>query len=148
MSVIREASAGDLPSVLRLLAQLPLEPDEGYLPAASKAAGIFQRMLDAHGRTVLVAEEGGSLDGVLDLIVVENLTHGGAPWAIVENLVVDSGGRRRGIGKALMEEAVARAQRAGCYKVQLLSNVLRGEAHHFYGALGFKPNAQGFRLYF
>lgn len=47
-----------------------------------------------------------------------------------------------------MEEAIRRAKDAGCYKVQLLSNRARTQAHTFYGSLGFELNAEGFRLYF
>lgn len=46
-----------------------------------------------------------------------------------------------------MDEAVARARSAGCYKVQLLSNRLRTEAHEFYRNLGFDMSAEAFRLY-
>ena len=55
--------------------------------------------------------------------------------------------RGEGLGRTLLAEAVAIARRAGCYKVQLLSNNARQGAHRFYGNLGFEPSAQGFRLY-
>jgi hypothetical protein len=47
-----------------------------------------------------------------------------------------------------VEHAVSRARESGCYKVQLMSDVRRGEAHSFYRSLGFEPSAHGFRLYF
>lgn len=145
---IRDATGGDLPTVLRLLAQLPVEPSEGYMPSVSDASKIFGQMLASADRKLLIAEDAAGAAGIVDLLVVPNLTHGGSPWAIVENLVVDSDRRRNGIGQALMREVIERAKRAGCYKVQLMSNVRREGAHDFYRSLGFEENAQGFRIYF
>jgi GNAT superfamily N-acetyltransferase len=68
-------------------------------------------------------------------------------WAIVENVVVDQGERRAGVGRALMEEIVRRCRQADCYKIQLLSRKHRRSAHTFYESLGFQRSAEGFRLY-
>jgi GNAT superfamily N-acetyltransferase len=78
---------------------------------------------------------------------VPNLTHGGAPWAIVENVVVDAAVRRCGVGRRLMEDVAHRCRTAGCYKIQLLSRKHRAEAHSFYRMLGFEASAEGFRCY-
>jgi len=85
--------------------------------------------------------------GTMVLLIVPNLSHGALPWAIEENMVVDPSYRRKGIGRLLTEYAIARAREAGCYKVQLLSNVKRGESYRLYKALGFKTSAYGFRMY-
>lgn len=141
--VVRPAGEDDLAGTLRLLRQLhlddpPLDPD---------AAATIWREVQAHeGRTVLVAELGGVTVGTVDCLVVPNLTRGGAPYMLVENVVVDDGHRRAGVGRALLAEATRLASAAGCYKVQLLSAVAR-DAHAFYGACGFEPVAQGWRRY-
>jgi len=99
-------------------------------------------------RHLLVAEvEEQQIAGTLDLLVVRNVTHQGRPWAIVENMVVSEQYRRRGIGAALIVEALERAKQAHCYKVQLLSAKYRVEAHDFYRSLGFEAVAEGFRFY-
>jgi GNAT superfamily N-acetyltransferase len=95
-----------------------------------------------------VAELEGAVVGTADLLVVPNLTHRGDPWAIVENVVVATAARRRGVGRALLSHAVELARRAGCYKLQLLSMKHRTEAHAFYRSLGIEPVAEGFRIYF
>jgi GNAT superfamily N-acetyltransferase len=94
-----------------------------------------------------VAVVGGTVVGTADMVVVENLTHGGRPWVIVENVVVDEAHRGEGVGKALMAEVVDEARRRDCFKVQLLSLEHRLGAHAFYRSLGFGTMAQGFRLY-
>lgn len=66
-----------------------------------------------------------------------------APEAVVEDLVVDQAGRGRGIGRAMMEFVMARAQ-AGCYKLVLSSNLEREDAHRFYDAIGFRRHGVSF----
>ncbi len=80
-------------------------------------------------------------------MIVPNLSHGGLPWAGVENVFVDNEYRRLGIGKLLMDYAASRAKEAGCYKIQLISDKSRSVAHEFYQALGYKATGHGFRLY-
>ena len=82
------------------------------------------------------------------MLIVPNLTHDGAPWALVENVVVDPQWRRRGVGKALLKHAVRVADDAGCYKLQLTSSNQRDGAHRFYEQLGFTATATGFRWSF
>src|ERR1044072_8309642 len=97
-------------------------------------------------RAMLVAEDRGEFAvGTADVLVVPNLTHDGAPWALVENVVVDPQWRRRGIGKALLKHAVRVADDAGCFKLQLTSSNHRDEAHRFYERLGFTATSTGFR---
>jgi GNAT superfamily N-acetyltransferase len=94
-----------------------------------------------------VARLDGRPVGTVDLLVVENLTHGGQPWAIVENVVVDAAARRLGVGRALMAEAERLSREASCYKLQLLSHQRRTWAHEFYRRLGYEETARGFRLH-
>jgi GNAT superfamily N-acetyltransferase len=146
---IRTARADDLPQLRTLLRQLATATTDpsAYEFDAERAADVWREIESQPGRTLLVADDAGRVVGTLDLVVVPNLTHDARPWAIVENIVVDAGHRRCGIGHALLNDALVRARGAGCYKVQLLSRRERTEAHEFYGALGFEHSAAGFRLY-
>jgi GNAT superfamily N-acetyltransferase len=58
-------------------------------------------------------------------------------FAEILGLIVDPAARRAGVGRALVAEAErwARLHRLACLTVR--SNVLRGEPHTFYPALGF-----------
>jgi predicted N-acetyltransferase YhbS len=145
---IRAAREGDLRRVVELLRLLHKSPDRGP-PSAEKsgAAQAWKEMLGDPRRTVLVAEERNQVIATLDLLIVPNLTSQASPWALVENMVVAPTHRRRGIGRALIREVLARAEAAGAYKVQLLSHRDREEAHAFYTALGFDASAEGFRQY-
>ncbi len=102
--------------------------------------------MTAQGQSVLVAEDDGRITGALVLAIIENITHKGTPYAIIENVVVDEAARGQRHGEALMEYAIAEARRAGCYKVSLTSNKRRGEAHRFYERLGFVQTHEAFRI--
>ena len=146
---IRPAIPADLPALLDLYEQLAEGHAHHPIAIAQAEAALAEITAQLPGRTLLVGLSDGAVAGTVDLLLVgPSLTHGGHPWAIVENVVVDQAARRRGVGRALMEEAVRRAREAGCHRIQLLSNHRRTEAHAFYRALGFVASAQGFRLEF
>ncbi|WP_306369715.1 GNAT family N-acetyltransferase [Nocardiopsis sp. CC223A] len=147
--IIRAAIRSDLGAILRLLRELgdTTHTQSAHVRMSSAAVRAWTRMENDPDRTVLVAEQRGQIIGTLDLLVIANLTHDAQPWAVADNLVVDPNLRRRGIGRALMEDALDRASRAGCYKVELLSHESGQGAHAFYKALGFADSAEGFRRY-
>jgi len=150
MVVIRPAIESDIPRILELYVQLaaggsPDEMDKDDSPGDYQKA--FSNIYALPGCELLVAEESGEVVGTTMLMIVPNLSHKGLPWAIVENVVIDEKCRRSGIGKLLMDYCADRAKEAGCYKVQLLSNKRRNEAHKFYNSIGYEASAEGFRLY-
>lgn len=150
MPTVRLATEEDIPRVIELYGDLVIStaPGEvGRITTADDYRQAFAQISAATGQELLVAEEEGRVIGTMALIIVPNLSHGGLPWACVENVMVDSEYRRRGIGKLLMDYALAQAKTAGCYKIQLISDRSRKEAHNFYRMLGYKASGHGFRLY-
>jgi len=143
---VRTAEPRDLAEVLDLYEQLA-EGRPAAAPTREAAAHVYEMMRTQPGRTLLVAVVDDAVRGAADVLVVPNLTHDGKPWMIVENVVVETGFRRQGIGRTLMEEVLHRARAAGCYKIQLLSAKGRKESHAFYEDHGFEPLAEGFRRY-
>lgn len=67
---------------------------------------------------------------------------------LVENVVVAASQRRTGVASRLFEAVIDLAQRADCYKVQLISRSSRADAHAFYESYGFEAVAEGYRRYF
>lgn len=149
MSVeVRPAVVADVPALLALYAQLSggLAPEPPL--TVPEAEAEFAGIAADPDRTVLVATVDGAVAGTVDLLLVRpSLTHGGRPWAAVENVVVDQGHHRQGVGRALMEEAARRAGEANCHRLQLLSSARRTEAHAFYRAIGMDATPRGFRLF-
>ncbi len=142
--LVRAAVAEDLPALLTLLSQLH---DETAGPRLTRLETTFAEMLASPARLVLVACREDRIVGTLDLCMVANLTHGGRPWAGIENVVVDAEHRRRGVGTALVDVAAEVAREAGCYKLQLLSREDREDAHALYERTGFNAPVRGFRRY-
>lgn len=140
----RIARNEDLSGLLELYRQLtpddpPLEPE--------RAHAIWERIEANDDLRYFVAVDGQKTVSSCNIAIVPNLTRNGASWAIIENVVTDKTYRRLGIGKRLMEMAIEFAKSRGCYKVCLLSNSTRGEAHKFYEDLGFSGTAKiGFHL--
>jgi GNAT superfamily N-acetyltransferase len=142
---IRRAGVDDLAALRTLLEELHATPDPWD---DARAAATLSAIVDDPRRRLLLAEvDGGQPAGTVDVVVVPNLTRGARPYAVVENVVVAARFRRRGIGRALLDAAVAHARAEGCYKLQLISAARRGEAHALYAAAGLSDAFQGYRLY-
>lgn len=146
--VVRAATRDDLPRIVELLAQL--SPDEADREDSSRLEmyiAVFAKT-EGQGQTLLAVEDEGRVVGTLALVIVENLSHQGRPYAILENVVVDDAERGKRYGEILVNDAVERARKAGCYKVTLTSNKRRTDAHRFYERLGFVRTHEAFRINF
>jgi GNAT superfamily N-acetyltransferase len=141
----RIATKNDLPEVVSLCAML-YEESEGGAPSAENAEIIFDRITRYPDYRIYLAEINGDIVGTFTLLIFDNLGHGGAPSAIVENVVVSPEYRGRGIGKRMMDFAMQRARDAGCYKLALSTNVKREEAHRFYESLGYKRHGYSYLI--
>ena len=107
---------------------------------------LFDRISSRKDYILLGAEEDGKLAGSVTGIVCEEMYGTCEPFLVLENMVVDQGCRRRGIGKALLEEMEARARVKGCRQVILVTESDRMDACGFYVSAGFHPTANaGFK---
>lgn len=139
---IREAVRSDLEAILGLYAEL----DDGQSLDLCDAESVFKRIQSYPDYSVYVAELEGEVVGVFELLIMDNLAHLGAPSGVVEDVVVGSQWRRRGIGKAMMQYAIQQCRKAGCYKLTLSSNLKRKSAHTFYESLGFQKHGYSFLI--
>lgn len=140
----KTADRNDLPGILELYRHL--NPEEQPL-AQDRAEVIWQEIESHPGIVYLVAVENGKVVSTCNLSILPNLTRGGHSLAILENVVTDPAWRRQGLGRKLLERAIEHAKARGCYKVSLMSNARRTEAHGLYISLGFDGQAKrGFHL--
>ena len=86
-------------------------------------------------RLLLARDEGGSIVGTLTLVAFRIPTGVGA-W--IEDVVVDEGARRQGVGEALMTAAIRLAEESGARHVNLTSRPDREAANRLYVRLGFE----------
>ncbi len=145
---VREAEERDLEQLLALYEELS-EGDLARMPAdIDVSRAVLAGILSDGRRHLCVAAYGDEVLGSAELIVIEGLTHGAMPWAVIENVIVSGESRGRGAGTALLERLLELARASRCYKVQLHSGKQRVDAHRVYRRLGFKSVAEGFKLYF
>jgi len=145
---IRAANKNDIPRILELYQQLSFDPGDYQKAPEEDCRRVLEKMKRVPGYELLVAEVDSEVVGTTVLVVLPGFARGTSSFAVVEYVVVDEKCRSRGIGKALMEDCLARAKKAGCYKVMLTSDKRRDRAHKFYRSLGFEASAEGFRYYF
>lgn len=147
--LFRSARQADLSGIVALLADDPLgatrERFEEPLPEAYLRA--FSAIDRDPNQDLIVAECAGSVAGVLQLTFIASLTWQGSTRALIEGVRVAAGMRGRGIGEALVREAIARARAHGCAIVQLTTDRSRTDAHRFYERLGFKATHVGMKLH-
>ncbi len=132
---VREAEGGDLFALLGLYAHLgdnPVPPDEPALRA------LWARILQTPGHAVLLADADGVPVSTCTLTIVQGLTHGQRPYAVIENVVTHPDYRGRGLATAVLREAQVRARAAGCYKAMLMTGSKRPETLAFYERAGFQ----------
>ncbi len=140
--VIRPAEQTDLPALQGLYRHLL--PEETPCPD-DRAADILNRLQAFEGSAVLVGFLGAALVASCTVIVIPNLTRGGTPYALIENVVTDARHRNKGLGKAILKAALDRAWAAGCYKAMLMTGSQKPSTLAFYEAAGFEQSKTGFQ---
>ncbi|MFF0475989.1 GNAT family N-acetyltransferase [Streptomyces sp. NPDC004284] len=144
--ILRPATRAELPAVLALLA----DEDEVVDPASVAVTEAYERAfadIEADPRNeMLVLVDGDLVLGCLQATYIPGLGKNGAERALIEAVRIRADRRGGGLGRELMERAVARAKERGCALVQLTSNKRRTDAHRFYASLGFARSHDGFKL--
>lgn len=99
-------------------------------PSAEALSNIVQ----SDASRLLVAEEDGQVIGSLTLVLFRIPT-GVRAW--IEDVVVDSDARGKGVGAALSTHAVDVAKKEGATTVDLTSRPSREAANRLYSRIGF-----------
>ncbi|MFH8577934.1 GNAT family N-acetyltransferase [Streptomyces zaomyceticus] len=143
---LRPAARSELPAVLALLADEETVVD----PASIAVTEAYERAFADIGadprNEILVLTDGELVLGCLQITYIPGLGRGGAERALIEAVRIRADRRGGGLGRELMERAVARARERGCALVQLTSDKRRADAHRFYASLDFARSHDGFKL--
>ena len=95
----------------------------------------LRRIIESDSAQILIAEdENGEILGTMTLIIFQIPT-GIRAW--IEDVVVDSSARGKGIGKKLNLAALELAKQAGAKTVDLISRPALQEANQLYRSIGF-----------
>ena len=138
---IRAAGLDDLPDLLDLYTHLIV--DEPPCPP-ERARAQFDRLIALDGATVLLGHVGGQLVVSCVLVIVPNLTRGGASFAMIENVVTHAAFRGRGFGTCILDAATELGQAGGCYKIMLMTGSKRPSTLSFYDSAGFSRTKTAF----
>ena len=141
---IREATERDLSDILLAYSAAGItEGAEFTLEEAREHFGRFR--LYPHYR-FFVAEVEGGFAGSYALVILDNLAKRGARAGVVEDVAVLPRYQGKGVGRAMMEHALAECRAAECYKMTLSSGLPREGAHRFYDSLGFERHGYSFLM--
>jgi GNAT superfamily N-acetyltransferase len=135
--VFREARSGDVEGVIRLYRQL--QPEDPVLQDGTDAAA-FEQILRSPGLHLFVLELDGAVVATTYLNVIPNVTRSASPYAVIENVVVETSLRGGGLGKQIMKATLRAAWEAGCYKAMLMTGSRNPAAHALYKACGFSSD--------
>ncbi len=133
----REARAGDLESILALLAQMP--GASGQWAGDVGARDVIEDMLARpafYMNRVACREDDGRVIGFLSVVFYKSLLHKGGS-ALINELVVDGRERGKGVGRALLEEAIAEARARGMDEIEVSTFFGNDTAIRLYRSAGF-----------
>jgi GNAT superfamily N-acetyltransferase len=146
--VCRDADLSDLPAIIALLADDELgkarNPPMADTEEAYRAAFAEIQASPDNGYVVAVFEAG--IVGCYQLTFIRGLSFTGGLRAQIESVRIASALRGRGLGTALMQDAVQRARGRGAFLVQLTTDQRRPQTRRFYERLGFEASHHGMKL--
>lgn len=138
---IRKFTINDLDDVFELLNQLY----ENKLKYESFRE-IYISKLNDENSYYIVATENDKVIGVLTSELQVKL-HRAKKQSFVEDLIVDKDYRNKGVGKALLQNAVDYAKNNDCEVIELTSYIDNENAHRFYENNNFIKHSYKFKQY-
>lgn len=111
----------------------------------SKMEAQFDVLERENSHIILGAEEEGVLIGSVMGVICKELYGDCRPFLVIENMIVDGAGRRKGVGSALLSEMEKQAKERYCTQMILVTEIERHDACGFYEAFGFQNNNKGYK---
>ncbi|HHT9159472.1 MAG TPA: GNAT family N-acetyltransferase [Candidatus Brocadiaceae bacterium] len=106
---------------------------------------VFRKSIKSEYDKCLSAKLDGKTVGFCAIVFANNFWQEGV-IAQISTMVVHEEYRNRGIGKKLLQAAIAIARKRNCKKLELESSFHRKTAHDFYEKNGFKKRAYYFSI--
>lgn len=132
---IRPIARSELPQLLALYAHL--HAGDEPLPDGEALEQIWNELLGSKRYRYLGAYVDGQLVSSCTITIVPNLTRGGRPYGLIENVVTHAAFRGQGYAKAVLHHALSFAWAQGCYKVMLMTGRKDEATLRFYESAGF-----------
>lgn len=132
---IRPIARSELSELLALYTHLHADDDPP--PDDGTAEQIWDELLGSGRYRYVGAYVDGQLVSSCTITVIPNLTRGGRPYGLIENVVTHADHRGRGYARAVLQDALAFAWAQGCYKVMLMTGRKDEATLRFYESAGF-----------
>jgi len=144
----RQATAADVPAIVRLLVDddLGRTRDDASMPLDARYLDAFAAIDRDPNQLLTVVERERELVGCLQITFIPGLSRFGMWRGQIESVRVASSERGHGLGRTMLEWAIAECRRRSCGIVQLTTDKRRGRAHRFYESLGFEASHEGMKL--
>lgn len=135
--LIRRADYNDIGSLTRLLRILFSLETDFVADESKQRSGLAMMLSDPDNRCVMAAELNEKIVGMCTAQLLVSTAEGGVA-ALIEDLVVDNGFRRRGIGKNLLLSIESWAAEKGARRLELLADRNNSQALEFYKKMNWK----------
>ncbi len=136
----------DIPELVELLNSLFEQEAEFEPNSETQSKALSKIILDSKIGIILIAKDDDKILGMVNLLFTES-TALGSKVALLEDMVVLSSSRGRGIGSQLIDYAISEAKKAGCKRITLLTDIENTKAQSFYQKKGFvKSKMTPYRL--
>jgi len=132
---IRPIARSELSELLALYTHL--HADDDLPPDGGTAERIWDELQGSGRYRYVGAYVDGQLVSSCTITVIPNLTRGGRPYGLIENVVTHADHRGRGYARAVLQDALAFAWAQGCYKVMLMTGRKDEATLRFYESAGF-----------
>ncbi|MCF7860795.1 GNAT family N-acetyltransferase [Candidatus Woesearchaeota archaeon] len=143
---IREAKISELNQILRLYKDLHSKDE--HLPDPNKIREVWNTIINNDLTKCLVLISEDKIRSTCILSIIPNLTRGGRPYGLIENVVTSKQYQRKGFGSYLLKSALDLSWKEDCYKVMLLTGRKDEKIFRFYEKTGFKKDIKtGFIAY-
>ena len=126
--------------------KLGCEREDSATPLNPKYADAFVAISRDPNQMLAVVEYNGDLVGCMQLSFIPGLSRLGMWRGQIESVRIATGFRSEGIGRKMVEWAIAECRKRGCGLVQLTTDKSREEALQFYDSLGFRASHEGLKL--
>lgn len=134
---IREIRNDELEGLLGLYTQL----HNNVMPQLDdRVKKIWENINNDPNHHIIVALMENKIVASCVLIIVNNLTNGQRPYALVENVITDGAYRKRGYATQVLNHAKGIAQQHNCYKIMLMTGSKEDTTLRFYERAGYNRN--------
>lgn len=138
---IRKAENKDFKKILSLYKQLNPDVDFDSIDNMTLKSH-WEEMKRQESFKIFILEKNKEILSVCTFIILNNISQGLRPNAILESFITDENHRGKGYGSKLLKYLLELAEEIGCHKVMLMVKPENNKAKKFYEKMGFNSKVR------